>query len=1448
MRAIVAAPLLVAAAWVVLLRSPITGSLLLPAVSKALNLDVDAASVYVRLRGDLVVDGAEVRVPGVPGRAGQILQVDRLVADVNWWSTLWGSPSVHEVQLHGPLVRISQAVEDGSLNIQGVRLPEGDDDGTATPPPAVRVIDGALELGEHRGGVYTPLKRLSIAGLAAPVVEDGEPGYDVRLHQRAPRPGETQGDGFRIDGRWRGDRFELVMDDFSLDEWPDTSLPTTVRSLFNQLNLHGRISRATFRYAEDGPAAELTLDDVAMNLPIEAQVEGPPSPQARPMLMHGVDGTITVTRRRVTADLDGRVEDLPYKVTLTYEGTSPDAPFTLEVVSEGFKVQENPRLLPYAPGTVRRRLAQFSSPTAEMTTRLIVRRGEPVDGRPGPTSVAGTIELRNGVASYEKFPYEFKDLSGLIRFNDEAIDVVRITGRSPSGATVSATGQIYPPGPGASVDLDIIVENAPLDAATEGAFVGKRRKIITALFNRERYAELLDKGLVLAPGDADRLREQLAATRSQLATLAPGDERAAALAEQAAELERRLGAPEFPFGGIADVRIKLHRPYGDEVEWDSTVVVEIEQAGVLPEHFPFPMVGENLVIRVEDEVARVMSGRFRGLAGGTATVQATARLEDESGNTVPIRPDVTVEASGLPIDPLFVNALPGPDLAPGEEGFSTKRMLREIGLAGAVAGTAHIQPRDDGELGFDVQIAGEDLTATPAGPNGRPRLRIDGLRGTLAASEERLSTTLDGRIVPPAGSPAPLRLGVDVLFDEANERGGVDLDVAVASHGFALDLPVEDLVAPVSASSALQIAELRERHNPAGWGDVDAAVAMRGGELTDLSVRLDGLRDLALDLFGGRIAAQGRVGGAVVARPQAGVLTFEDLSAPVMFNDSATGGVRLAGEYAFAGDENGPEHAAAPLSIAVRGGWFESTLVRQLAGDGMGPDLSATMTSLDPRGRFDADLVLTGSGEDAALNGRVRPRTLDLTLRGQTVAFERVEGEVDFDAGAGILRRLTLHAPEWSATLDGSWRREPTGATSLRTKLELDGRRLTPDLRAALPEALDAVLAGIDLRADGPFSLADGHLAVVRSEDPAERAVEFTGGIAFSGVGFDVGALITEASGRVDARYEQPAGEKAAYELGISAQRLLLGGVQVTDARASLLSGREEGEVVVPSLSGRVHGGRLAGRARSALTPRGPRDYLVEAKLSGARFAPVLEELRRQLPPPPTTPGSAPARPADARTTLDAEVTLAGLVDVPSSRRGRGLLRMSDGEVLTLPLVLRLIEISNLQLPLSERLDYAHASFFVDGATVVFDDISVISRAVSLLGYGTMSWPEKELDLRFNSKSSRRIPVLSDLVEGIRDELVTAAVLGRVGEHRVELRQFSGARRMLGRAVGADETDQARRLDEIERLASEGPTRLPRRIEGIRPTPEAAPQPREEHQPSNAPPTPSRTGSSSTRP
>jgi hypothetical protein len=80
-----------------------------------------------------------------------------------------------------------------------------------------------------------------------------------------------------------------------------------------------------------------------------------------------------------------------------------------------------------------------------------------------------------------------------------------------------------------------------------------------------------------------------------------------------------------------------------------------------------------------------------------------------------------------------------------------------------------------------------------------------------------------------------------------------------------------------------------------------------------------------------------------------------------------------------------------------------------------------------------------------------------------------------------------------------------------------------------------------------------------------------------------------------------------------------------------------------------------------------------------------------------------------------------------------------------------------------------------------------------------MTGEDRRLNLRFDSRATRRIPLVSWLVESVRNELVTTTVRGTLSDPDVRLQEFPGARRVLGSALGRGPGDRQRRLDQLER-------------------------------------------------
>jgi hypothetical protein len=134
---------------------------------------------------------------------------------------------------------------------------------------------------------------------------------------------------------------------------------------------------------------------------------------------------------------------------------------------------------------------------------------------------------------------------------------------------------------------------------------------------------------------------------------------------------------------------------------------------------------------------------------------------------------------------------------------------------------------------------------------------------------------------------------------------------------------------------------------------------------------------------------------------------------------------------------------------------------------------------------------------------------------------------------------------------------------------------------------------------------------------------------------------------------------------------------------------------------------------------------------------------------------------------------------------------------LSLPALVPLVRVTNLQLPRAETLDYAFADFYIAGTTINFEQLAISSESVGLYGVGTATWPDLNLDLRFKTGNRARIPVLTSVIEGLREELLTTRVRGAIDNPEVKNESFNGTRDAFATLFGSANNDR-RRLDAME--------------------------------------------------
>ncbi|MGE3322202.1 MAG: hypothetical protein AB7K52_08100 [Phycisphaerales bacterium] len=1459
----------------------------------------------LRFDGSLVIHDLMLRAPDVPGPGGDIVRADRVLVFLDWSRWRSGELRPTSVVVDGAIVRVSQSAE-GKVNLTTLRAqiePVSGPVPVSNEPmrlPFVTLHAGLIEVGEHTDQQFNLLGRMPVEGSITPIGHDTT-SYKIELAEIAV-VGAPRASAVRITGdvdvaKGTGD---AKLEGLDLRAWTPEAVPLALRREWRSLALDGVIDGAAVHYdPANGLRGEITFRDIAISLPVPGE-PGQNGNGSR-VRMHGVSGEIRLlqqgplktatTMGNIEANLRGRIEDLPCEVNLRVSGLDPDAATVdCEIFSESFKMEKTSALRAFAPPLVLHRLEQFGGPTAVVDARVKVRRHD------GQWTSRGSVLVRDGRAAFAQFPYPFMDITGSVEFDEESVRIVGLTGVGLTGAKLVAHGKIWPPSDGTDVRITIDVRDVPVDevlaaAIDENRELGRaalwnadptrlrglaqrpadiyefllgadravelrggeenwRGGLYKALFSQARYDVLEREGLVLSPANRAALNDERARLRADV-DAAHAPERRAEIQSRLHEIERRLSAPDFEFGGkIERLVVNVTRAEATKGHYDTDIDIEFNAAGMVPEPFPLPIRAHGLKLQVREHAVSFAGEGFTSLRGGVASVSGSVDMTNlpDSARV----PAMTIVAQGLPVDDLLIHAIPerrAPDDAAARDDealltASAPDILTALGISGVVDTTARIRQLDDGSAGYDVTVKLSGLTARPraatAGLDAGPGVSLDSpesaglmlseLHGTLHVTEQLLEVPELRGFIHAGADPATrgtFSAQASTQFADAAQQRPGSLAASVSAAGVNLQWPIEDLAAAFSGVAASRLLDLRREHDPRGMIDgevrIEPAIGDAGADAgLRVLVGVSRADEVSFDILGGRLASR-LLEGAVRVRidPSAGnheastSVRFLNARLATTYEGAHAGGLTLDGIVGVNAD--GRLRPVGTLVVAIAEGAFESGLTRAVVSSGVSESLGRWMTRHELSGAFDADLRIAAAPERVSdrdswsVDGTLTPRSFGLTRRGVRTqgAIERGRAVI---AGREIrLEGLRAATPNWSTTVDGTLvLDEHAPAWTLNVALSGEGQSLEPTLLSLLPQAVSDAASATTLRVSGPWSMPVGRLmlagltdgapeptrapsatgwrAVPPSEEESITRAAFEGELQFSQMSADVGVAITDATGRVvvDARLNEGA-PAADVRLDITAPSLLVAGVPLSEAGAVIATGRSPGEVLAPTIFGRCADGSVSGAAWVRPQEQGDKkDFGARVELGGIRLGELLAGIDRArlgadlalgVVSGRATPSDTPAPPE--RGTLTAQIAIGGIVGKPDSRRGRGSLTIDGGDVVGVPLMAPMLELSNIIPPLGDKLNYMQAAFYLDGERLTFEDLRLQSSTVEVVGSGTMRTPGMELDLVFNSRGRARVPIWSDLFEGLRNEFITTTVKGTLRDPKFDSESLRGTRSLF---------------------------------------------------------------------
>ena len=1366
--------LLLGATWLVLL-SPLALTVLTRwALTSALGTRVEVVEARWDGWGHLSIDSIRVLADGWPGRTEEIASIKGLQSEFRPLDLLTGTIALEDLEVKEAVIHIARRKRDDALNLAALRPPTGRGWISFTVRPrAARLdllrIENLLVEGDRITTLADPSFRGELANdpargphtLAFEFVEIE--GADLQT-QPVTR---DAADGLRLKGSWneRTLAYEVEANRLDFDRTVAPLLPpATQEYCTKRLALRGMVSDVRLKGSPARPLAEarlevkgiaVNLDELGLNLGIQWErfSEGARGKLLGTPRMNVDRGAIVLANDELRLDsfegtlfsidklADGTVVPisvpLPVRMSLALDFSKlpPLAEMADLALAEawyeaalrhcGVKATLNVpryallRTKPDEPWAV-----ELPEPIVNVLDNFKVMQGslqidagaERAPSEPGQPArapeVAGSLMIREGQGAYVNFRYPLRNVEADIRFKDEQITVQKLTAAGMTGNGLSISGVVDGAGDDAGVDLQVKTTSpAPIDLDLQNAFDEGPRRIFELLFARDMRDRLVAAGLLRAQGT---------------------------------ELG---GACDF------DIHVKRVRGGGSRVETTGTIAVR--DANVLCSRFPYPIRVQQGFIELQDEAIVLPPKRwtFHTLRGGTGSISGTVAIPRAPDGGRLARPDLDLVVADDRVNDLLLAAIPLEDWEDGRSrnerwpGFDQSvaaQCMRALQLEGEVNLGGHIGSTATGDTTLDIDILlGEGSFRPRNGPDrllersGLPwpegfdldkvtaKVHLTEREATLVKLEGEAG---EGRVV--ASGAASLR--------ERDRSLVAELQRAPIGQWMVPLLPE---AVRTSAADAWERCEVKGSFD----GSIDIRQRASGADERHAKFVTRGVNFLARG-----VPAELRVtqGALTIDGPTLGL---RGVRVEARCRDRRVGVLEADGSIAL--DPSGEQN--------LRGAWmiddFASLLWPEVLDaanlerisdlhDDWNPVGFAGGTLLVRRtttGEPDWDIEVTHDGVLVGDPGGV-PISLSLVPGGH-LAFG--PDSIGVRGPSGHEPGLVGCLPGGEFALDGvlaTGPRGPAGGGSVHMRFDVGP--IHQGVVRVLPQELADALGTIELRA-GNASSQDLRLLGWTQASPEPG---LTGTIDLQDGSLRAGTTLSRihAPFRIDARGGRD--YPVQIQLGCGEGTFLAGDrfFDHSDGLLRLTAGAKQIEII--DLQSDLYGGRACA---SAVIGGPANDWRLDLRIDGASLPGLIR-------------GGANTSFAAAGFVRGA-LSLGGDLDGADTLRGIGHLEASDARMGELPLTLRVLQATQLMLPLSDTLERASLDFHVRGKSLRFERFDLSCPLLRLMGTGSMDLATWDVSLRFRNRGV--VPGLSDLFGAASDALFVIDVTGPASDPAVQV-------------------------------------------------------------------------------
>ncbi len=276
------------------------------------------------------------------------------------------------------------------------------------------------------------------------------------------------------------------------------------------------------------------------------------------------------------------------------------------------------------------------------------------------------------------------------------------------------------------------------------------------------------------------------------------------------------------------------------------------------------------------------------------------------------------------------------------------------------------------------------------------------------------------------------------------------------------------------------------------------------------------------------------------------------------------------------------------------------------------------------------------------------------------------------------------------------------------------------------------------------------------------------GRASFDGAMVDIGLGSKTLTGRLDGSVAQ-VGQDLSVNAAVELDSVSVGNQKLTKL-SGRLSKKANGHMMrLTDLTATAHGGQIAGFAEVRLVD--PLEIGLSVSVRGLR----LEEMFASVA------GTA-AKDNKVKGLLTGNLQLTSIEGPKPRRQAFGVLKISQGELVKLPVMLGLLNVMYLNLPGDTAFTDGELTYHLRNDELIFDEIYFRGPGLSIVGAGRMDMKTETLDLKFLSGPPQKLPRLgglSELLEGIARELMEIHVDGTLAKPRMRTMPLRSLDRML---------------------------------------------------------------------